>query len=168
MIPKPNRSAAKRRGALLSMELVIALPILLIVILGAVEFTFLLLASQAITAAANVGTRQATLPCATSSQVQNAVLTALGSWRWANADDLRVRVFVDQNDDSFADELVFDSHDSSQNDDTGLLAAAPTGTLVQVTVNLPAVAATPDLLGILPVLSIQNQELTASFVSRKE
>lgn len=163
-----TRSAAKRRGALLSMELVIALPILLIVILGAVEFTFLLLASQAITAAASVGTRQATLPSASSLQVQNAVLTALGSWRWANVDDLRVRIYVDQNEDGFANELVFDSHDTTLNDDAGLLAAAPTGANVQVTLDLPAVVATPDLLGMLPVLSIQDQQLTASFVSRKE
>lgn len=40
---------------LLSIELVIALPILLIVILASVEFTFMLLGSQALTAAANVG-----------------------------------------------------------------------------------------------------------------
>ncbi|HTN75945.1 MAG TPA: TadE family protein [Pirellulaceae bacterium] len=142
---KPTR----RRGMLLSLEMVIALPILILVFVGAVEFTFLLLASQAITAAANVGARQATLPSATSADVEDAVYAALSSWRWANSPDLQVQVYVLPDNDT-------------------LLQNAITGTPVQVTITMPSTTAAPDLLGIIPVLSIKNQTLTSTFVSRKE
>lgn len=165
-----NRKAhqkSRRRGVLLSMELVIALPILLVVILAAVEFSFLLLASQAITAAANVATRQATLPSATSAQVDDAVMTALASWRWAQGNEVRVRIYVDRNNGEIEpSELVYDSDNLP--DDDNVLASAPTGTVVQVTIDLPSVAASPDMLGFIPALSIRDQELTASFVGRKE
>jgi Flp pilus assembly protein TadG len=143
-----------RKGALLSLEMVIALPVLLIVVLAAVEFSFLLLASQAITAAANVGARQAALPSTTADDVEEAVYDALASWRWANPalPYLEVHVFVDGDPDGPGNEL----EDST------------TGTQVQVTVNLPSDQAAPDLLGIIPALSIQGQELTSSFITRRE
>ncbi len=166
--PKQN-VRRQRRGVLLSLELVIALPILLVVILSAVEFTFLLLGSQAITAAANVGARQAALPSTSSLDVERAVYSALGSWRWAQTtNDLAVLVYVDQDDNGQIenDELVHRTNNLS--DSNGQLANAPTGTVVQVTIQLPAIAAAPDLLGFVPGLSIKGQELTASFVTRKE
>ena len=162
-------ASRKRLGALLSIELVIALPILLIVILASVEFTFMLLGSQALTAAANVGARQAALPSTSSSQVEDTVYMALSSWRWAqNKNDLAVVVYVDQDDNGQIenDERVFQTNTLS--DAAEVLANAPTGTVVQVTLRLPAPAAAPDLLGIFPGLSIKGQELTASFVTRKE
>jgi Flp pilus assembly protein TadG len=161
------RRSRFRKGALLSLELVIALPVLLTVIFAAVEFSFLLLGSQAITAAANVGARQAALPSSTSSDVNYAVFSALQSWRWAQPNQLQVLVFVDTNGDGDL-ELVSDSFDSAaQQDPSNALASAPTGTEVQVTVKLPSTTAAPNLLSIVG-LSLTGQELTASFVSRKE
>jgi Flp pilus assembly protein TadG len=130
--------------------MVIALPVLLIVVLAAVELSFLLLASQAITAAANVGARQAALPSTTAAEVEEAVEDALASWRWVNF--LEVHVFVEGTIAGPGNELE----------------DAVTGDVVQVTVNLASDQAAPDLLGIVPGLSIQGQELTASFVTRRE
>jgi Flp pilus assembly protein TadG len=162
-----NRNNTKRKGALLSLELVIALPILLIVILASVEFSFLLLGSQAITAAANVGARQGALPSSTVDEVNDAVLQSLASWRWAKPDILQVLVFVDTDGDGDV-ELVSDSFDPPvAQDPLNELGTAPTGTELQVTVKLRSDQAAPDLLAIVG-LGLGNQELTASFVTRKE
>jgi Flp pilus assembly protein TadG len=155
-----------RKGALLSLELVIALPVLLTVIFAAVEFTFLLLGSQAITAAANVGARQAALPSATADEVNHAVLQALGSWRWAQPNILQVLIFVEDGNGDL--ELVSNSFDSeAEQDQLNKLGLAPTGTDVQVTVKLASTDAAPNLLSIVG-LNLTGQELTASFVTRKE
>lgn len=167
MLIRNKQPKAARKGALLSLELVIALPVLALVVLAAVEFSFLLLGSQAITAAANVGARQAALPSTASGQVKDAVFQALGSWRWTHDDILQVLVFVDTQGDGDLD-LVYDSMDPSKQDGSNELLLAPTGRLVQVTVKLPSNEAAPDLLSFVPGLSISGQELTASFVTRKE
>jgi Flp pilus assembly protein TadG len=132
--------------------MVIALPVLLIVTLATVEYSFLLLGTQAITAAANVGARQAALPNTTAADVEEAVFDALASWRWARPQFLEVLVFVDGQPAGPGNELE----------------NAPSGTPVQVTVNLPADEAAPDLLKVVPVLSIAGQELTSSFITRRE
>lgn len=166
---KPRQAAHRRRGALLSIELVLTLPVLILVTLGALEFSFLLMGSQAITAGANVGARQAALPSATAAQVNQAVYQSLASWRWAQPQDgfLQVLIFVDTDNDGDL-ELVSDSLDSPANwDPDNELPNAAAGTAIQVTVNLPSTAASPDLLSITGI-SIQGQELTASFVTRKE
>jgi hypothetical protein len=144
--------ASRRKGAILSLEMAIALPVLLLVVLAAVEYTFLLLGSQAITAAANVGARQAALPSTSAADVEDAVFDALASWRWARPQFLEVLVFVDGDPAGPGNELE----------------NAPSGTEVQVTVKLPSDQAAPDLLKIVPVLSIAGQELTSSFITRKE
>jgi hypothetical protein len=155
----------QRKGAILSLELVIALPVLLTVIFAAVEFTFLLLGSQAITAAANLGAREAALPNATAGDVNVSVLTALNTWRWAQPNILQVLIFVDTDGDGDL-ELVSDSFAAEQ-DPANQLGAAPTGSDVQVTVKLPSNQAAPDLLSLIG-FSLNGQELTASFVTRKE
>lgn len=161
----PNRP---RRGAMLSIELVMALPILLIVLLGAVEFTFLLLSTQAITAASSVGARQGALPGVVAEDIDEAIHEALGSWRFATDDALEVKIYLDTNDDDEF-ELVYRSGPGSDlPDDDNQLGQAATGTPVMVTLTLPATAASPDLLKIIPFMTIENQELTASFVTRKE
>lgn len=170
MFRSKTQPAARRRGALLSLELVITLPVLLLVTLGALEFSFLLMGTQAITAGANVGARQAALPSATAEQVNRAVFQALGSWRWARPEDkfLQVLIFVDIDNDGSL-ELVSNSLDPATSWDTANeLGNAAAGTPVQVTVKLPSNEASPDLLSFISGLSIKNQELTASFVTRKE
>jgi Flp pilus assembly protein TadG len=165
---KPRQAAHRRRGALLSIELVLTLPVLILVTLGALEFSFLLLGSQAITAGANVGARQAALPSATAAQVNQAVYQSLASWRWAKPQDgfLQVLIFVDT-DNNGTLELVSDSLNPAISDNDDELPNAAAGTAIQVTVNLPSTEASPDLLSITGI-SIQGQELTASFVTRKE
>src|SRR5687767_5747908 len=103
-------STTRRKGALLSLELVIALPVLLIVVFAAVEFSFLLLGSQAITAAANVGARQAALPSSTAADVESAIFQALASWKWATPEHLQVLIFVDEDGDGMeGEDLAYDS-----------------------------------------------------------
>lgn len=164
-----HRPSQRRKGALLSLELVIALPVLLIVVFAAVEFSFLLLGSQAITAAANVGARQAALPSSTAEDVRFAVFQALDSWRWAEPEHLQVLIFVDEDEDGIdGDDLVYNSQDTTLDDDPeDIVGTAPTGTSIQVTINLLSEQAAPDLLSIVH-LGLEGQELTASFVTRKE
>jgi Flp pilus assembly protein TadG len=165
---KTNRKS--RLGALLSLELVIVLPVLLVVVFATVEFSFLLLGSQAITAAANVGARQAALPSSTAEDVRFAVFQALNSWKWTHTEGaLQVLIFVDEDGDGIqASDLVYDSLSASLDDETAnVVGTAQTGTDIQVTINLQSIDAAPDLLSIVN-LGLQDQELTASFVSRKE
>lgn len=159
----------RRKGALLSLELAIALPVLLLVVVGAVEFSFLLLGSQAITAAANVGARQAALPNSTADDVNDAIFQALASWRWAKPQYMQVLVFADT-DNGFEElNLVYDSQDPATygTPATDEIRNAPTGTDIQVTVKLPSNQAAPDLLKVFG-LGLGTQELTATFVARKE
>lgn len=150
----------RRLGALLSLELVIALPVMLIVVFAAVEFSLLLLGSQAITAAANVGARHAALPSTTSEDVEEAVFQVLQSWRWAERDHLQVLISVNG-------ELVYDSQSMTETDPDNVLGEAPTGSEILVTLNLKSNQAAPDLLSMVG-LGLEDQELTASFVTRKE
>lgn len=171
MHQRHTKTTKRRLGALLSIELVIALPVLLIVVFAAVEFSFLLLGSQAITAAANIGARQAALPSSTSDDVRDAIFQALDSWRWAEDDYLQVLIFVDQNNNGVIEEseLAYDSQDNSTFDPpaTDEVANAPTGTDIQVTINLPSDQAAPDLLTLFNI-GLAGEELTATFITRKE
>jgi len=121
--------------------MMLVLPILLIVVLGAVQLSLLLLAHQALGAAANVGARTASLPGATTASVETAVSQALGPWRFAPQID-PVAVSPDP---SFA----------------------PTGTPITVTVRVDSIHAAPNLLKFIG-LSIDGQKLTATYVARKE
>lgn len=169
-MPKQTQLTSKRRcGALLSLELAVALPMLLLVVVGAVEFSFLLLGSQAITAAANVGARQAALPSSSAQDVNDAVFQALASWRWARPQYLQVLIFADTDNGAGQLDLVYDSQDSDpyDNDDDDEVLNAPTGTDIQVTVKLPSNQAAPDLLKVFG-LGLNNEQLTATFITRKE
>ena len=84
----------KPRRGVLSLELTIVLPILLLVLLAVVQFSTHLLATQAIQAAALVGAREATLPGATTESVNTAVHQALAGWRFESSlddDDVVIR-----------------------------------------------------------------------------
>jgi Flp pilus assembly protein TadG len=79
-----HRTAKTRRG-ILTLELVIVLPILLVVLLGVVQLASYLMAMQAIQAAALVGAREAALPSATAQSVSEAVHQSLSGWRLAES-----------------------------------------------------------------------------------
>lgn len=126
---------------MLTLELVLVLPVLLIVVLGIVQLSLLLLANQAVAAAANVGARTASLPGATASTVESAVNQALGPWQFGPA----IEPIVVEPDP----------------------ATAPTGTPVEVTVSVRSVVAVPNLLKFVGI-SLDEHRLRATFVARKE
>lgn len=66
-----------RRAGVLSMELVLALPILAIVLAGLLEFTWLFFARGEVVEAARVACRKATLPGADAETIEDEVLKVL-------------------------------------------------------------------------------------------
>jgi len=147
----PRRSSARRRkGAVLSIELVMVVPILLSILLASVEFGILLMATQGVGAAANIGSRAAAVPSSNLASVNAAVNTALDGWVWQGEHE--VVIFVNG-------QLVTSTNDR--------LASAVTGDVVSVTVNVPMDEAAPDLLRYFGI-SIAGKELTTTYVTRKE
>jgi Flp pilus assembly protein TadG len=147
---KHRRSpAARRKGALLSIELIVVLPLLLAILLASVEFGLLLMAAQGVSAAANVGAREAALPSATEAQVIAAVDTAVQGWVWRNYSE--VVIFIN----------------GVKATSPGQLAAAPTGATVSVTVSVPMDQAAPKLLNSFGI-NLMGKELTSTYVTRKE
>lgn len=150
LIGKARRRS--RRGAVLALELIMVLPVLFIILLATVEFGILLMASQGVGAAANVGSRNAALPSSSKASVEAAVNTALSGYAWDGMHE--TVIFVDQG-------LGFVK-------DNGLvLQSAPSGSIVSVTVNVPMDDAAPDLLKFFGI-SIANKDLTTTYVTRKE
>jgi Flp pilus assembly protein TadG len=141
-----------RRGAILSLELIMVLPILLIVLLATVEFGILLMSSQGVGAAASVGARNAALPSSSLASVTDAVSTALDGYSWQGKQE--VVVFVD-------------SGSGFVRDNGPVLANAPSGSVVSVTVNVPSDQAAPNLLQYFGI-SLSGKELTTTYVTRKE
>ena len=148
---RPLRS--RRLGAMLSIELIIVLPILLAILLASVEFGILIMAQQGVGAAANMGAREAAKPSSSKSSVEAAVAAAVQGWKWKNDDE--IVIYVD-----------------GVKDTGSLLATAPTGATVSVTVNVAMNKAAPDLLntfGIKLAATLGHpRELTATYVTRKE
>lgn len=71
-----QKTAPARRG-ILSMELVLVLPILLIVLMGLFEFTVLFYSRSLIVEATRVGARKASLPGATAESVEEEIRRVL-------------------------------------------------------------------------------------------
>ncbi|WP_425615374.1 TadE/TadG family type IV pilus assembly protein [Anatilimnocola sp. NA78] len=148
-----------RLGAVLSIELIMVLPILLIVLLAMVEFGILLMSSQGVGAAAAVGSRNAALPSSSRSSVAAAVNTALSGYIWKNKTELVVYVDADGNGPGdFVEDTAIPGT---------LLANAPSGAIVSVTVNLPMDDAAPNLLRYFGI-DLAGKELTTTYVTRKE
>jgi len=127
---------------MLTLELVLALPILLLVVLAAIEFSILLMGNQAISAAAAIGAREASMPGATPQRVQVAVRRALKPWRFAGK----------------IDPVVLDPPQPAQ---------VPSGQPVSVTVRVRSLEVAPDLLKFVGV-SLAGQQLSSTYVARKE
>src|SRR5262245_51740419 len=122
-----RRNAGPRRGVL-TLELVVTLPILLVLALAIIEFGTLLFANQAISAAAAIGAREATLPSATPESVTAAVEKALHGWKFVSSlDPVAIEV-------------------NGENESDLPLAEAATGDSVAVTVCVDSVVAAPNLL----------------------
>ena len=147
-----NRRSARRLGAMLSVELVMVLPILLIMLLAFVEFGLLLMATQGVGAAANLGAREAALASSTEASVKIAADGALEGWVWKGKHE--VVVFVNGVRVDFSEP-------------TDLIATAPTGSDISVTVNVPMIQAAPNLLAYFGI-DLTGKDLTTTYVTRKE
>lgn len=134
---------------MLTLEMVLVLPILLVVAFAIIVFGMMLMSSQAVGAAAHLGVREATLPCANAFTVADAVNDALEGWSFQN--DVEVVIFVNDMPEGFNNPL----------------AAAVTGDKVSVTVRVGAAKVAPNAL-LLVGISIADTELQQTFVMRKE
>lgn len=151
---RPSRSRRRdRKGLALSVELIVVLPVLLLVLVAMVEYGILLVSSQGISAAANVGARQAALPSTSKVDVEAAVQAALGGFIWQGRQETLV--------------FVNGAKDNSLAPDTGLLYASTTGDEIQVTVSIDADEVTPDILRYIG-LSLAGSQATSTFVTRRE
>ena len=84
----PHGTVVRRRSGVMTMELVLVLPLLLLVLFGVGEFSMLISARQSMVAASRDGARVASMAGATSGDVERVVRERLG--------------------DSFGDDLVID------------------------------------------------------------
>jgi len=134
---------------MLTLELMLALPVLLIAVFALVEFSFLLLSNQAVASSASVGVRQAALPSTDLTDVENAVDAALTGW--AFQDDVKVLVYVNG---------VRDTANT-------LLVASTTGDEVSVEVQLLYGKAAPDLLKFVG-LSMSEHRLITQYTMFRE
>lgn len=132
-------TGSKKRGVL-TLELALILPIILVVLLALVEISTYLIAAQAIQGAALVGAREASLPGATPDRVRGAVVAALGGWSYANT--------LGPNDITIADNAIDGS--------------------VAVSVSVDADKAAVNPLWTVPGLDLTGKKIQAQFVMRKE
>ena len=133
----------KLRRGVLTLEFALLLPILLLVLMAVVQFSTYLLGMQAIQASALVGAREATLPGATQSVVQQAVERSLGGWRFQG--DI----------------------DAVQVEPAGW-ESLPTGSSVAVTVSVDADKAALNALRGTPGFDLAGKKIRARYVMRKE
>ena len=145
----------RRRGVALSVELVLVLPILFAILLAMVEFGILLMGSQGLTAAANIGAREAALPSADYTSVVNAVKSALQGYVWKNDAQLEVVIFVNG---------VKDRGPAFPPEE---LATAISGDEISVSVNIGMNRVAPDALKFVGI-TLVGHELTTTFVTRRE
>ena len=125
-------------------------PILLIVLIGGVQFTQIIMASQTVAAAARVGVREASVVGATEASVENVVDRVVAGWRFANDPSLAVMV------------------EAAKPDGTAIpFASASTGDLVAVSVSVDSTAAVSDMLASFGI-TFAGSQLQAKLVARKE
>lgn len=129
---------AKKRRAALAVELLLALPVLLAVLLATVEFSVFLSARQQVTSAAREAARVAALG-GSADDVQTSVARFLGP-NVANIQSM----LTDGNGDPL-----------------------PVGDPVTVVVTVPTFKMVPELLGFIG-FSLRGTEISARAVMRKE
>ena len=146
--PLAGRNRGGRRRGFLTFEIILLLPVLLVVILAIVEFSMLLLLSQAVAGAASVVARQATLPGSEAVDVEAAVAQALAGWKFAADADTAITV-------------------NGIPETISPLSMAVTGDVIGVTVEVPSTAAVPDLLSYIGI-SLSGKKLMTTYVVRRE
>jgi hypothetical protein len=133
---------------MLTAELLLALPILMVLLFATLQFVMLLMADQALSAAASIAAREAALPSATTTRVQDVVDEVLDSWR-------------------FYDQLA--PVEIQVNGVPATPESAATGDMISVKLRAPSNAAAPDLLRFFgEKFSIDDKQLCHEAVARKE
>ncbi len=150
-----SNSKARRRGrtrrGVMSFELLLVIPILLIVIVGGIEVSQLLMANQALQAASAAGAREASMPGSTEADVREAVRRSVIGWR-------------------FEPEMMDSDIDIAAIDMSGsviALGSAMPGDVVKVSIEIDATAAVPDFL-LSWGLSIASKKMNAASIFRRE
>jgi len=116
-----SRGALRRKGALLSSEMMIVFPVMMILLFGVVETSLLLASYNTLKLASSVGARVATVT--PGDHPDQAVVEAVNEVL-ANS--------------SFLEHVSVTCHDGGE-----------TGGICRVTVQIPMEEAAPDLLGVL-------------------
>ena len=75
----------KRKRGLLTLELILVFPVLLLVLLAVVELGTYLLAAEAVQGAAMAGPARRRFPGATYDRISAAVVGALSGWSYASS-----------------------------------------------------------------------------------
>lgn len=148
---KPTPRKNSRKGAVLSVELVMVLPILLFVLLAFVEFGLMLMSQQGLAAASSLAARQAALTGATETSVVATVDNALLGWSWQPYREIVVLVNGSKIPLGGVDEIL----------------NAPTGSVISVSVNVKTDKAAPNLLKWIGI-DTAGKDLTTTYVTRKE
>lgn len=136
-----RRSHAGKRRASVAIETILLLPVFLVVLFGTVEFGMVLIAKQQLLTASREGARVGALG-GDETEVRAAVARVLGTGNLASA-DVQARL----------------------TDDNGLPLAS--GEPVEVSVDLPAGSAAPNLLRLIGY-SLDGQHVVARTSMRKE
>ncbi len=160
-----QKTTRRRRGAVLSVELVMALPILLFILLAFVEFGLLLMSQQGLAAASSLGAREASLTGATKGSVNARIDAALQGWSWQADRELAVFVTTNTGMSSTTTKVNFST---SPSDDP--IKNAKTGDRISVSVNVEQVKAAPNLLKWIGIdlANPTGKVLTTTYVTRKE
>ena len=137
-----RRRCQRRSGAVFSVEMMMAITVIIPLLFALTEFSLLWSARHTLQAASYAGARAAAMPCPTDASrlecAKEAVESVLGNQR-------------------FLDEYEFEEFD----------AGTDTGDPVTVKLTLPMTAASPDMLAIIGI-SIEGRALTAETVTRRE
>lgn len=135
----------------MTFELLLAIPILLLVFIGGVLVTQMLMANQAVQAAAANGAREASMPGSTEATVREAVRRSVAGWRFAPE-------LMNSNIEITATSLM---------DGDIPLVNANSGDIVTVSIEIDAVDAVPDFL-VSWGLSIADRKLNGTALFRRE
>lgn len=118
--PRVRQAARSRRGAILSAEMLLVFPVLIIVLFGIIEISLLISTTNQLKLASNVGARVcATTPGPCDAAVELAINQVLGN------------------------SSTFDNVSVTCDDD------GVSGGLCTITLTMPKTDAAPDLLGVL-------------------
>ena len=147
---RAQRERADRRG-LMTFELLLAIPILLVVLIGGIQINQMLMANQAIQAAATNGAREASMPGTTESDVRSVVRQSIAGWRFEpNLTDGDISIEA-----------------MSLEGDSVMLENAQRGDIVTVSIEIDAIHAVPDFL-VSWGFSIMDRTIGASALFRRE